>query len=44
MERTLRSIIDTKDAEIVQLRHRVKAYEDENRRLTDVNRTLVISR
>ena len=30
MERTMRGIIDTKDAEITQLRHRLKVYEDEN--------------
>jgi hypothetical protein len=28
MERTLRGIIDTKDAEVVQLRHKLKIYED----------------
>ena len=44
MERTLRGIIDTKDAEIIQLRHRLKVYEDENRRLNDLNRTLTITR
>jgi hypothetical protein len=44
MERTLRGIIDTKDAEIIQLRHRLKVYEDENKRLNDLNKTLTITR
>ncbi len=44
MERTLRGIIDTKDAEITQLRHRLKVYEDENRRVNDLNKTLTITR
>jgi len=37
-------MIDTKDAEILQLRHRIKVYEDENRRLNDMNKTLTITR
>lgn len=44
MERTLKGIVDTKEAEIVQLRHKMKIYEDENRRLNDLNRTLTITR
>lgn len=43
MERTLKGIIDTKDAEIMQFRHRLKLYEDENRRLADLNKTLTIT-
>lgn len=44
MQRTLRGIIDTKDAQIIQLRHRLKIYQDENRRLCDLNKTLTITR
>ena len=44
MERTLKGIIDTKDAEVFQLRHKLKIYEDENRRLNDLNKTLTITR
>ena len=37
-------MIDTKDTEILQLRHRIKVYEDQNRRLNDMNKTLTITR
>ena len=33
MEITLKKVIETKDDEIAQLRHRLKVYEDENKRL-----------
>ena len=37
-------MVSTKDQEIVVLANKIKVYEDENRRLTDINRTLEITK
>jgi hypothetical protein len=42
LERSMKILTDTKDQEIAQLRHRIRVYEDENKRLNDENRTLQI--
>ena len=43
LERSLKNLAEAKDEEIGQLRHRIKIYEDENKRLSDENRTLQIT-
>ena len=43
MERTMKNMSETKDNEISYLRQKLKSYEDENRRLNDENRTLILT-
>ena len=43
MEITLKKVIETKEDEITQLRHRLRVYEDENKRLNEFNRTLQLT-
>lgn len=43
LERSLKTLSEVKDQEIIQLRHRVRVYEDENKRLNDENRSLHIT-
>jgi chromosome segregation ATPase len=40
LERSLKQMSEMKDKEIEQLRHRIRIYEDDNKRLSDENRTL----
>jgi len=39
-EKTLKSLLETKNEEIGQLQHRLRVYEDENKRLSGVNHSL----
>ena len=43
METTLKKVIQNKDEEITSLRQRLKGYEDENKRLNEINRTLQLT-
>ena len=43
METTMNKVIETKNHEITSLRQRLKGYEDENKRLNEINRTLQLT-
>jgi len=40
MDRTYKNLLSAKDEEVAQLTQRLRLYEDENRRLNDINKTL----
>jgi hypothetical protein len=44
VERTYRGLVSTKDEEIGQLVNRLRLYEDENRKLNDINKTLHLTK
>jgi hypothetical protein len=44
MDHMYKNIVQTKDEEISQLFNRLKMYEDENKRLGDMNRTLQLTK
>ena len=44
MDRTYKDLASAKDEEISQLTGRLRLYEDENRKLNDVNKTLQLTK
>lgn len=44
MDRTYRGLVSAKDEEIGQLVNRLRLYEDENRKLNDINKTLQLTK
>lgn len=44
MERTYKSLVSAKDEQIGQLVGRLRLYEDQNRKLTDANKTLQLTK
>ncbi len=44
LDRTYKSLVAAKEEEISQLTNRLRVYEDENRKLNDINKTLQLTR
>jgi hypothetical protein len=44
MDRTYKALLSAKDEEIGQLTQRLRSYEDENRKLVDINKTLQLTK
>lgn len=44
MDRTYKNLITAKDQQIGQLSNRLRLYEEENRKLNDINKTLQLTR
>jgi hypothetical protein len=44
MDRTYKNLLSAKDEEVAQLTQRLRLYEDENRRLNDINKTLHLTK
>lgn len=44
LDRTYKNLLTCKDDEINQLTQRLRLYEDENRKLTDINKTLQLTK
>lgn len=44
LDRTYKSLVAAKEEEISQLTNRLRMYEDENRKLNDINKTLQLTR
>lgn len=44
LDRTYKALVSAKEEEISQLTYRLRAYEDENRKLVDINKTLQLTR
>jgi cytochrome c-type biogenesis protein CcmH/NrfF len=44
LDRTYKALVSAKEEEITQLTHRLRCYEDENRKLIDINKTLQLTK
>jgi hypothetical protein len=44
LDRTYKALVSAKEEEVSQLTHRLRAYEDENRKLVDINKTLHLTK